>query len=79
MGDIHREADLNIKPLVVLTVEDLESLEPYLSEIPFHVYLDKWIEWRTEVKSNEKLSFSSFLFPLLQGNPRENTFFDQKF
>ena len=79
MEDIHREADLDIKPLAVLTIEDIESLEPYLSETPFHVHLDKWIEWRTEVESNEKLSFTSFLFPLLQENPRENTFFNQKF
>ena len=79
MKDIYREADLDIKPLAVLTMEDLESLEPYLSDIPFHVHLGKWIEWRTEVESNEKLSFSSFLFPLLKEDPRENTFFDQRF
>lgn len=79
MKDIHRETDLDIKPLAVLMIEDIESLEPYLSDTPFHVHLDKWIEWRTEVKSNEKLPFSSFLFPLLQENPPENTFFDQKF
>ena len=79
MKDIYREADLDIKPLAVLTIEDLESLEPYLSDIPFHVHLGKWIEWRTEVESNEKLSFSSFLFPLLKEDPRENTFFDQRF
>ena len=77
--DIYREADLDIKPLAVLTIEDLESLEPYLSDTPFHVHLDEWIEWRAEVKSNEKLSFNSFLFPSLTENPREDTFFDQKF
>ena len=71
--------NLDIKPLTVLTIEDLESLEPYLNETPFHAHLDKWIKWRTEVKSNEKLSFSSFLFSLLKEAPRENTFFDQKF
>ena len=70
---------LDIKSLTVLTIEDLESLAPHLSEAPFHIHLDKWIEWRTEIESNEKLSFSSFLFPLLTENPRENTFFDQKF
>ena len=79
MGDIHWESNLDLKPLTVLTIEDLEDLEPYLSDTPFHVHLDKWIKWRAEVKSNEKLSFSSFLFPLLRENPRENTFFDQKF
>ena len=43
MEDVHREEDLDIKPLTVLTIEDLESLEPYLNHTPFHVYLDKWV------------------------------------
>ena len=79
MKDIHREANLDIKPLTVLTIEDLESLEPYLSDTPFHVHLDDWMQWRASLRSNEKLSFSSFLYPLLKENPRDNTFFDQKF
>ena len=79
LKDIDPVENLDIKPLTVLTIEDLESLEPYLSDTPFHAHLDKWIEWRTEVKGNEKLSFSSFLFSLLKEAPRENTFFDQRF
>ena len=79
MKDIHGEADLDIKPLAVLTIEDLESLEPYISKTSFQDHLDKWIKWRTEVKSNEKLSFSSFLFLSLSEDPLENTFFNQKF
>lgn len=79
LEDIEPVENLDIKPLTVLTIEDLESLEPYFSETPFHAHLDKWLKWRSEVKSNEKLSFSSFLFSLLKEAPRENTFFDRKF
>ena len=31
---------LEIMPLTVLTIENLESLEPYLSDTPFHAHLD---------------------------------------
>ena len=34
---------LEIMPLTVLTIENLESLEPYLSDTPFHAHLDDWI------------------------------------
>ena len=34
---------LEIMPLTVLTIEDLEFLEPYLRDTPFHAHLDKWI------------------------------------
>ncbi len=37
------EEHLEIMPLTVLTIEDLENLEPYLSDTPFHVHLDQWI------------------------------------
>ena len=71
--------DLDIKPLTVLTIEDLESLEPYLNDTPFHVHLDNWIQWRASRSSNDKLSFSSFLYHLLKEDPRDNAFIDQKF
>ncbi len=64
MKGIELKGDLNIKPLTVLTIEDLESLEPYLSDTPFHVHLDNWMQWRASRNSNDKLSFSSFLYPL---------------
>ena len=79
MGDINLEVNLDIKPLTVLTIQDLESLEPYLSDTPFHAYLDKWLEWKASVRSNDKLSFSTYLYPLLKENPRDNTFYDQEF
>ena len=46
MADIHRKANLDIKPLTVLTIEDIESLESHLSHTPFHVHLDKWMQWQ---------------------------------
>ena len=67
------------RALTVLTIEDLESLEPYLNDIPFHVHLEDWMQWRKSVRSNDKLSFSSFLYPLLIEDPRDNTFIDEKF
>ena len=69
--------NLDIKPLTVLTIEDLESLEPYLSHTPFHVHLDKWMQW--QASGNDKLPFSAYLYSLLQENPPQNTFYDQKF
>lgn len=77
--ELYLEENTNITPLVVLTIEDLESSEPYISKTSFHDHLDKWLKWRTEVRSNGKLPFSSFLFPSLSENPTENTFYDQKF
>ena len=34
LEDIHRMENLDIMPLTVLTIEDLESLEPFLSHAP---------------------------------------------
>ena len=39
----HLKKHLEIMPLTVLTIEDLESLEPYLSDTPFHDHLYQWI------------------------------------
>lgn len=76
LKDIHRVENLEVMDLTVLTIDDLESLEPYLSDTPFHTYLNKWMQWRAEVSG---LSFSGFLHPLLIKNPPENTFYDQMF
>ena len=78
VGYTHLKEGLDIKPLTVLTIEDIESLEPYFSDTPLHVHLDKWIKWKA-VRSNDKLSFSAYLYHLLQENPPENTFYDQEF
>ena len=79
MRDTLRETDLDIKPLAVLTIEDLESLEPFLSHVPFHVHLDEWMQWQASVRNNNKLPFSAYLYSLLMENSPENTFYDRKF
>lgn len=35
--------DLQIMPLTVLTIDDLEDLEPYLQDTPLHEHLHRWI------------------------------------
>ena len=35
---------LEIMPLTVLTVEELEELEPWLNDTPFYTHLDRWLE-----------------------------------
>ena len=77
LGDIHQMENLDIMPLTVLTIEDLESLESYLSHTPFHVHLDKWMQW--QASGNDKLPFSAYLYSLLKENPPQNTFYDRKF
>ena len=68
---------LEIMPLTVLTIEDLELLEPYLRDTPFYVHLDKWI---TQVfKRNEFFPFNEYLRSLMEVEMRQNTYIDQEF
>ena len=68
---------LEIMPLTVLTIDNLEDLEPYLRDTPLHAHLDKWI---TQVFYDDKsYPFSEYLYPLIQRNPRQNTHIDQEF
>ena len=63
--------------LTVLTIDDLEFLEPYLSDTPFHVHLDKWI---TQIfNNNEFFPFSEYLRSLREKEVRQNTYIDQEF
>ena len=77
INDNNQQNDMEIMPLTVLTIEDLELLEPYLSNRPFYVYLDEWIAQYNPDKSNR--GFSAYLYPLIQRDVREDTFIDQKF
>ena len=71
------EEHLEIMPLTVLTIEDLEFLEPYLSDTPFHAHLDKWI---TQIfNNNEFFPFSEYLRSLREKEVRQNTYIDQEF
>lgn len=76
LTDIQQMENLDIMPLTVLTIEDLESLEPFLSHTSFHVHLDEWMQW--QASGNDKLPFSAYLYSLLRENPPQNTFYDQK-
>ena len=77
MDGINLMGHVEIMPLTVLTIEDIELLEPYLSDIPFHVHLDEWIAQFNPEKSVR--GFSAYLYPLIQKNVCENTFMNEKF
>ena len=77
VADNDLEDHLKIMPLTVLTIEDLELLEPYLRDTPFHVHLDKWI---TQIfNNNEFFPFSEYLRSLMEGDVRQNTYMEQEF
>jgi predicted XRE-type DNA-binding protein len=67
---------LKIMPLSVLTVEDLEYLEPYLNDTPLHVHLDNWLQI---FNRNESLPFGEYLRFLREKEPRENPYIEQEF
>ena len=68
--------NLEIMPLTVLTIDELESLEPYLCDSPFHDHLDKWI---TRVFRRSKSSpFTEYLRLLSERQVRENEFINNE-
>ena len=67
---------LEIVPLTVLTIEDLESLEPYLSDIPFHAHLDDWITQFFSI--NKSLPFNEYLRRLREREMRHNTYMEHE-
>ena len=75
-GDLNKH--LRIMPLTVLTTEDLESLEPYLKDIPFHAHLYRWI---TQIFSpNKSYPFNQYLRFLrkMEGKVRQNEYMEQE-
>ena len=68
--------DLKVMPLTVLTIMDLESLEPYMIDKPFHAHLDEWLN---QFKENDVSGFRSYLRRMMMSDPREHTFMDQRF
>lgn len=68
---------MEIMPLTVLTIVDLELLEPYLSDTPFYIHLDKWLEQFAQ--SDFLLGFSAYLYSLIRRMPRKHSFMDQEF
>ncbi len=74
----HLKKHLEIMPLTVLTIEDLESLEPYLSDTPFHDHLHQWI---TQFFSHRRpYPFSEYLSSLrrTEGQVRQNEYMEQE-
>jgi hypothetical protein len=66
---------LKIRPLTVLTIEDLERLEPLLGDTKFHVHLEKW---RTQYfLRNDSLPFSEY-FRSRGTKVDQNTYIDRK-
>ena len=65
-----------IMPLAVLTIADLENLEPYLRDKPFYAHLDEWIALFRDHYSE---SFNLYVSSLLRKNFRENSFMNREF
>ena len=68
--------ELEIMPLTVMTIDEIEDLEPYLCDTPFFAHFDKWL---AVFKRNESYPFSEYLRSLIVRNPRENNCMDQEF
>ena len=67
---------LKVMPLTVLTIMDIESLEPYMIDKPFYIHLDEWLK---QFQDTNAKTFRSYLYPLMMSDPREHTFMDQRF
>ena len=70
------EKHLEIMPLTVLTITDLEFLEPYLGDTPFYAHLDEWI---AQFEREPHLGFNAYLYSLMGERYRENLFMNQEF
>lgn len=67
---------LEIMPLTVLTVEELEELEPWLNDTSFYTHLDNWLE---QFNQNDVRGFGDYTYSLHEHTPRRNQFMDQRF
>jgi hypothetical protein len=73
-NDLQKE--IRIMPLTVLTIGDLEDLEPYLCDTPFHAHLNTWI---TQVfEHNESFPFNQYLRTLMADDMRQNTYMNRQ-
>lgn len=68
--------DLKVMPLTVLTIMDLESLEPYIIDKPFHAHLDEWLN---QFEEKDFKAFRSYLYPMMMSDSREHNFMDERF
>ena len=67
---------LEIMPLTILTTEHLEQLEPWLSDTPFYVHLDRWLD---QFKKKDIRGFGDYAYSLHEHASRRNQFMDQQF
>ena len=67
---------LEIMPLTVLTLMDLELLEPYIHDIPLNARLDEWLNW---LNGNPRIGFTAYMHDLINKEQRDNQFMDQGF
>ena len=67
---------LEIMPLTVLTVEELEELEPWLNDTPFYTHLNRWLQ---QFERNPVRGFGEYAYSLHEHTPRENQFMSQRF
>ena len=68
--------DLQIMPLTVLTIDDLEDLEPYLQDTPLHEHLHRWIS--QVFRPKKSFPFSEYLRSLSGKKTRRNAFTNQE-
>ena len=66
---------LKIMPLTILTPEHLEQLEPWLSNTPFYVHLDRWLE---QFKWNDVRGFGEYAYSLHEHTSIKNRFMSQQ-
>ena len=70
------EKHLNIVPLTVLTIAELEQLEPYLKETPFHIHIDRWL---AQFDNEDHLGFGAYLQLLETNEYRPHQFMEEQF
>ena len=68
--------DLQIMPLTVLTINDLEDLEPYLEDTPLHEHLHRWIS--QFFRRKKSFPFGEYLRSLSVKKARRNAFIDRE-
>ena len=68
---------LEVMPLTVLTINDLELLEPYIHDKPPYIRLDEWLGFFEN--NYRRVSFTSYMHDLINKEPRNNQFMDQGF
>ena len=67
---------IEVMPLTVMTIMDLESLEPYMIDKPFYAHLDEWLG---EFQDKNPKNFRSYLYSLMRNGLPETLFMDQEF